>query len=116
MHALIVDDEEVTCRAIASHLRHIGFYSFDYAHPQDAEKAAADEHRPQLIVADMTPEPRSIDAVKSIASQRWIPLVFVTTLAEEMRARLPDAFVVAKPVDPEELGSAVRLALALRGL
>ena len=116
LHALIIDDEDATCRTIASYVRQIGFDSFTFAPPGEAQTAASSEDRPQLIVADLSRLPEAVEPVRSISSRRWIPLVLVASRVEELKQQLPDAFVVAKPVDEEELGTAIRLALALNGL
>lgn len=85
--------------------------------------AAAERQCPDLIVADhRILDGTGTEAVMTICSDRVIPVVFVTGSGPEVRAQLPDALVVAKPMTQPLLEAAVQsaverpLTLAVDGL
>jgi two-component system, response regulator PdtaR len=53
-----------------------------------------------------------LKAVQAICGSRKVPVVFITGYADELIDRAPDAIVVQKPIDEEELREAVRQASA----
>lgn len=110
MHALIIEDEALIGLAIQDALIEAGCSSFDFAISLDEAVAAAERRCPDLITSDVRLAPGSgIDAVESICSVRKIPVIFITATGEEVRARLPDETIVAKPFLPSDIIAAAHL-------
>jgi two-component system, response regulator PdtaR len=113
MHALIIEDEPIIAMLIEDHLRSLGYTSVDFAVTEAEAVAAARRRCPDLITSDVRlPEGCGIAAVESICSGRQIPVVFITATAGEVRARLSEAIVVAKPFGPSHLREAIAAATA----
>jgi len=108
MHALIIEDEPMIALVIEDHLRAAGCTSVDFAVTEAEALAAANKHCPDLITSDVRlSQGCGIAAVEAICSGRHIPVVFITATAWEVRERLSDALVVAKPFGPSELTRAL---------
>jgi CheY-like chemotaxis protein len=111
MHALIIEDEPIIAMLIEDHLRTLGYSSIDFAVTEADAVAAAGRRCPDLITSDVRlPEGCGIAAVETICGGRHIPVVFITATAADVRARLSEAIVVAKPFGPSHLREAVFLA------
>lgn len=109
MHALIIEDDELTAMAIEDVLRDCGFTSFRVAVSLDEAVSAAQEKCPQLITADVELKPGSgIDAVQTICSETAIPVVFITGQPDAVRLRVPRHSVLGKPFHATEVEAAVR--------
>lgn len=122
-HALIIEDEALLAFAVEEALSEIGYVSFEIAASMAEAIAAAERQCPDLIVADhRILDGTGTEAVMTICSDRVIPVVFVTGSEPEVRAHLPDALVVAKPMTQPLLEAAVQsaverpLTLAVDGL
>jgi DNA-binding response OmpR family regulator len=112
MHALIIEDEPLVAFAIQDHLSELGFTSFDLAATEQAAVQRARERYPDLIAADVCLlEGTGITAVQEICRQRPAPVMFITGSCESVTAVMPDAVVVAKPVNSSDLRLAYRVAL-----
>lgn len=108
MHALIIEDEPLIALLIEDHLRAIGYLSIDFAVTEADAVAAARRRCPDLITADVRLAPGcGIAAVEAICSERTVPVVFITASGREVRLRLADAVVVAKPFTVAALGRAL---------
>jgi CheY-like chemotaxis protein len=104
MHALIIEDEPIIALLIEDHLRRLGYTSVDFAVTEAEAVACARARCPDLITSDVRlPEGCGIAAVEAICSGKRIPVVFITGTAWEVRRRLRDAVVVAKPFASAEL-------------
>ena len=115
MHALIIEDEPIIAMLIEDHLRTLGYTSVDFAVTEAEAVAAAGRRCPDLITSDVRlSEGCGIAAVQSICGGKPIPVVFITATAGEVRARLGEAIVVAKPFGPAHLRDAVFAARAPR--
>ena len=113
MHALIIEDENLTATVIEFVLRDCGFDSFDVASCSDSAIAAAARRRPDLITADMTLDSGTgIDAVSTICPQASIPVIFITGSAMEIRDQIPDYTVLNKPFSEQTLTYAVETSLS----
>jgi CheY-like chemotaxis protein len=113
MHALIIEDEPIIAMLIEDQLRTLGYTSVDFAVTEAEAVASAGRRCPDLITSDVRlPEGCGIAAVKSICGGRYIPVVFITATGGEVRARLSEAVVVAKPFGPSHLREAVFAARA----
>lgn len=110
-HALIIEDEFLLAFTVEEALRHLGYTTFEIATTLAEAVAAAEKQCPELIVADhRIMDGTGTDAVMTICSDQVIPVVFVTSSEPEVRERLPDAFVVPKPLNLPELEAAVKAA------
>ncbi len=99
MHALIIEDEVVIALLIEDLLVDLGFDSFDIAVTEAEAVAAAAAHRPDLITSDVQLLVGcGIDAVQTICPDRAIPVVFVTSNAQQVREHSDTAVVVEKPI------------------
>jgi len=112
MHALIIEDDDLTAIAIEQVLRKVGFTTFDCAASFGEAVAAAHERCPQLITADVELKPGSgIDVVQTICSEAPIPVIFITGQPDAARSRMPQHPVVSKPFRMSEVEAAVREAM-----
>ena len=111
MHALIIEQDMWITLMIEDVLRERGFTSFAYASSREEAVAAAHVRCPDIITSDVRLGASSgLDAVREICSGKAIPVLFVTTTPWEVRERMPDAVIVAKPFGPRELEEGVILA------
>lgn len=112
MHALIIEDEPLLAGMIEDVLRDDGMVTIDFADTYNAAIAAAAQRPPGLITADVNlVEGCGIDAVLAITSLIATRVVFVTASGDELRRRLPDAAILAKPFSAGALRVAVAQAL-----
>jgi CheY-like chemotaxis protein len=117
MHALIIEDEPIIALLIEDHLRSIGCTSVDFAVTEAEAVAAARIRAPDLITSDVRlAEGCGIAAVQTICNERPIPVVFITATGWEVRARIRDAVVLAKPFAPAELDRALAVTCRARPL
>jgi DNA-binding response OmpR family regulator len=111
MHALIIEDEPLIAMLIEDHLRASGYTSVAFAGTEAEALAAARCRCPDLITADMRlPQGCGIAAVEAICGGRPIPVIFITATAWEVRHRLRDAVIVAKPFGSAHLNAAIAAA------
>lgn len=111
MHALIIEDEPLIALLIENHLRAIGYDSIEFAVTEAEAVAAASARCPDLITADVQLQDGcGIAAVEAICDGRHIPVVFITATGWEVRKRMPEALVVAKPFATTELGRVLMAA------
>lgn len=111
MHALIIEDEPLIALLIEDQLRAIGYLSVDFAVTEADAVAAAGRRCPDLITSDVRLAAGcGIAAVEAICGERQVPVVFVTASAQEVRLRVADAVVVAKPFVAADLSRALHAA------
>jgi DNA-binding response OmpR family regulator len=104
MHALIIEDEPLIALLIEDHLRAIGYESVDFAVTEAEAIDCARLRRPDLVTSDVTlAQGCGIAAVEAIRDGRQVAVVFITASAGEVRARMSDAVVIAKPFASGEL-------------
>jgi CheY-like chemotaxis protein len=114
MHALIIEDEPLIALLIEDHLRGIGYLSVDFAVTEAEAVAAARRRRPDLITSDVRLATGcGIAAVQAICGGRDIPVVFITASTQDVRMRVADAVVVAKPFVAGDLSRALSEARLL---
>lgn len=112
MHAFIIEDEYLISQSLRDMLEPLGFKTFSFARSEDAAVIGARAQKIDLITADVRLLPGDgVRAVRTICSDRDIPVVFITGYAEEVEDRAPDAVYVQKPVKPEHLAAAVNNVL-----
>jgi CheY-like chemotaxis protein len=113
MHALIIEDEQMTATVIEFVLRDCGFDSFDVASSSQSAIAAASRRRPDLITADMMLDSGTgLEAVSAISPQAAIPVIFITSRALEIRDQIVDYAVLNKPFSTQTLTYAVAASMA----
>lgn len=113
MHALIIEDSYLLAMTLEDALRPLGYASFDIAGSADAAVAAAEARCPDLIVADQRLDTGTgVEAVRRICASKPIPVIFVTGSGGEVRAALPAAIVVDKPIHEPTLHAALAKAAA----
>lgn len=114
MHVLIIEDEVEAVDRIEKGLRELGYSSFDVAFSASEARAAAQRRCPDLMTADVRlVDGSGIDAVIEICSDKPIPVVFITAARPEtITATIPDAIILAKPLETDGLESAVARAVA----
>lgn len=116
MHAFIIEDNYLIAQALQDMLESLGFTSFSFARSEDAAVAGANEQKIDLITADVRLLPGDgVRAVDAICARRSIPVIFITGYKEELLDRVPNASVIQKPINEEELAVAVRRALGGAG-
>jgi CheY-like chemotaxis protein len=114
MHALIIEDEPLIALLIEDHLRAIGYLSIDFAVTEADAVAAARRCCPDLVTSDVQLAAGcGIAAVEAICSERRVPVVFITACAQDVRLRVADAVVVAKPFAAADLNRALSAACPL---
>ena len=109
MHAFIIEDDYLIGQTLQDMLERLGFNKFSFARSEDAAVMGAGGEPIDLITADVRLFPGDgLNAVRSICEKRDIPVVFITGYADELIDRAPEATVVQKPIDEEDLKTAVR--------
>lgn len=85
-HALIIDDNILVTHVIIERLAALGFESFDSAWTESEAIAAADRHRPDLvIVGDEIEQGSGLAAARQVSRSWGAPVIMVT--ADSHRAR-----------------------------
>jgi PAS domain S-box-containing protein len=114
---LVVEDEVIVARTIASQLTQLGYAVVGTASSGAAAIDRANRTQPDLVLMDvmLKGEMDGITAASQICSQHDIPIVFLTAYADEdtlqrAKSTLPLGYIV-KPFSPGELRVAVELAL-----
>ena len=112
MHALIIEDEALVSLMLESHLRRLGFTSFDYAYGEDEAVAMAGQRWPDLVLVDLRHGPGDgLSALRRLGEMGKVAAVFATGAPD----RLPPGMgfpVVCKPIDDLDLLGAVKRAFA----
>ena len=115
MHALIIEDDYLIGQSLRDSLEALGFTKFSFARSEDAAVMAANQADIDLVTADVRLLPGDgVNAVEQIGKDRDFPVVFITGYREELEERKPDAIIIQKPVQDDELQAAVRKALGKR--
>ena len=108
MHAFIIEDDYLIGESLQDMLEPLGFTKFSFARSEDAAVQGSAEQQIDLITADVRLLPGDgVNAVEVICAKRNIPVIFITGYADELKERAPNAIVVQKPIDREELNAAV---------
>ena len=108
MHAFIIEDDYLIAQSLRDMLESMGFSRFSFARSEDAAVQGSAEQQIDLITADVRLLPGDgLNAVEAMCAKRQIPVIFITGYADELKERAPDAIVVQKPIDRDELRAAV---------
>lgn len=115
MHAFIIEDDYLIGQTLQDMLERLGYTRFSFARSEDAAVLGASGEPIDLITADVRLLPGDgLNAVRTICERRDIPVVFITGYADELIDRAPEAVVVQKPIQEDELKAAIRKATARR--
>lgn len=113
MHALILEQDAWVALMIEDILADLGYTSFDCAATGDEALALASRKCPDLITSDVRLGASSgIETVRKICSDRYIPVVFVTSSGQEVHEQDEALPVVQKPFAPADLKQAVGQAIS----
>jgi len=115
VHALIIEDEYLIAQSLRDMLETFGFTKFSFARSEDTAIVGANQPDIDLITADVRLLPGDgVNAVEAICKDRDVPVLFITGYREELEQRKPDASVIQKPINEEELRTAIRRLLGDR--
>lgn len=114
---LIVDDEAIITMQLEERLTAMGYTVAGMAATGEAAVQKARETRPDLVLMDivMPGTMNGIDAAKIITEELGIPVVFVTSYADDTiigkaKAVRPSGYIV-KPFNEREIKAAIEVAL-----
>ena len=114
MHALIIEQDAWVILMIEDALMEVGYTSFHVAGTASEALEMAGQRCPDLITSDVRLGGScGIEIVRSICSDRYIPVVFVTATGWEVRKRSRNLALVQKPFQPDDLKAAIGKAVAL---
>lgn len=109
-HALVIEDEQQTAQILDLCLRAYGYASVDQADTEAGAIAAAQAHRPDLVLVDLRlREGDGLSAARAIRVAYGVPMVVVTA-RPDLAAGIDARFVVAKPFTPAILQAAIERA------
>lgn len=112
MHAFIIEDEYLIAQSLRDMLERLGFDQFSFARSEDAAVQGVGDRPIDLITADVRLLPGDgVEAVEAICARRNVPVIYITGYADELKDRAPDAIVIQKPIEADQLEGAVRSAI-----
>ncbi|WP_420606798.1 response regulator [Novosphingopyxis sp.] len=117
---LIIEDEPIIAMDIETIVTESGHEVAAIAATRDEAVAAAREHAPTLVLADIQLADNSsgIDAVKDILSDHQVPVIFITAFPERLlTGEKPEpAFLITKPFQRDTVKTAIAQALFFDGM
>lgn len=117
---LIIEDEPVIALDIATTVERGGHTVVGFATTHREAVELADEHGPELILADiqLADDSSGLDAVREILDRVAVPVIFITAFPERLLTGLrPEpTFLITKPFDPDTLHVSISQALAMAAL
>jgi CheY-like chemotaxis protein len=114
MHALIIEQDAWVVLMIEDALMEVGYTSFDIAASNEEAIGMAAKRCPDLITSDVRLGAScGIETVRTICSDREIPVVFITGTGWEVRRRSEELAVVQKPFRADDLQAAIAKAISL---
>jgi CheY-like chemotaxis protein len=115
---LIIEDEPIISMDLSGIVEDLGHDVAAVARTRDEAVAAAERHRPGLVLADIQLADGSsgIDAVKDILSSFSVPVIFITAFPQRLLTgeRPEPTFLLTKPFDPRTVKAAISQALFFR--
>jgi DNA-directed RNA polymerase specialized sigma24 family protein/CheY-like chemotaxis protein len=115
---LIIEDEPIIAMDIEAIVQELGHTVVDIAATRDAAVAAAAEHQPELVLADIQLADGSsgIDAVRDILGELTAPVIFITAFPERLLtgSRPEPTYLISKPFRAETVQAAISQALFFR--
>lgn len=114
LRVLIVEDEVMIALGLESQIEDFGFEVCGVAASGEEAVQLAAQDRPDLILMDinLAGEMDGVEAARQIRDERDVRIVFVTAygggaMLERVRAAVPDATILTKPVDERDLLDAI---------
>src|SRR6185437_12118050 len=112
LRVLVVEDDVLIGMLFADALAAMGYDVCAIEATEADAVAAAARYKPDLMIVDaQLRNGCGVAAVQEILRTGWIPHVFVSGETSRIRALLPDAIVVEKPVRDMDLNRAIHCAL-----
>jgi len=112
---MIIEDEPIIAMDLEGIVTGQGHSVVAMADTRDTAVAAAKEHKPDLILADIQLADGSsgIDAVNQILTGFEVPVIFITAYPERLLTgqRPEPTFLITKPFTEEQVGAAVGQAM-----
>ena len=112
---LIIEDEPMIAMDLETIVRDLGHGITGVAVTRDEAVAAARDHRPGLVLADiqLADDSSGIDAVKDILAEFSVPVVFITAFPERLLTgeRPEPTFLITKPFQRAIVKAAIAQAL-----
>lgn len=117
VRVLIIEDEPLIAEDIADLVSGWGHEVVGQAAREEEARRLAEEHRPELILADIQLKggDSGIRAVQSILRSTNVPVIFITGFPERLLTgeQLEPVFLISKPFEPEVLKTAIGQALSV---
>jgi CheY-like chemotaxis protein len=114
LRVLIVEDEVMIALGLESQVEDFGFEVCGVAASGEEAVVLAAQDRPDLILMDinLAGEMDGVEAARQIREELNVRIVFVTAygggaMLERVRAAVPDATILTKPVDERDLLDAI---------
>ncbi|HLZ71962.1 MAG TPA: response regulator transcription factor [Dehalococcoidia bacterium] len=112
---LVVDDEAMVTEVVGKYLRREG-YEVVCVGDGDAALAAAQQHRPDLVVLDlMLPRVDGLEVCRKLRARSQVPVIMLTAKGEELDRiiglELGADDYIPKPFSPRELVARVKAVL-----
>lgn len=115
---LIIEDEPIISMDLSGIVEDLGHDVAAVARTRDEAVAAAERHRPGLVLADIQLADGSsgIDAVRDILGSFSVPVIFITAFPQRLLTgeRPEPTFLLTKPFDPRTVKAAISQALFFR--
>ncbi len=113
MHALVIEDDEITAMLIEDELRELGFNSVETASTEEQALAAANRRCPDLITSDGSLTAGSgVSAVRKIRRCCPVPVIFITGDPQAARHAVPEAPILEKPFTMLQFINAIQKLLS----
>ena len=113
MHALVIEDNEMTAMLIEYELRDLGFTSVDTASTEEEAIEAVAIRSPDLVTSDGSLLMGSgLSAVRRIRACLPVPVIFITGDPISAEQSMPGAPVIEKPFTAAQFMRAVEQATA----
>lgn len=115
LHTLIIEDEALVSLMLETHLRLLGFSTFDYAYGEDEAVEMARRRWPDLVLVDLRlGQGDGLSALRRLEEMGAVAAVFATADPLKLPPGM-DFPVVRKPIHDRDLAAAVKRAFAQPG-
>lgn len=112
---MIIEDEPIIAADLSAIVAHLGHTVTGIARTHSEAIKLADEHEPDLILADIQLADNSsgIEAVNELLKRMDVPVIFITAFPERLLTgdRSEPAFLISKPFSELQVKSAVSQAM-----
>ncbi len=113
---LLAEDEFLCAIGLKNNLESLGYEVLDVATTGEELIRRARELRPDLIISDINmPKPNGLEAIKIINSEMDIPSIVTSSYNDshvDESTRLNIFYYLIKPIQKEELHTAVKIAMS----